>query len=472
MNRHQARSTRYPVEYIRPAVLPFLCFLCAGTVFAQSGTAAGPGSAEPDPGATPVTSETEEWKETLEYGIDSEIISLLERLSSGKDLRLAREVLGVFSVTKNVSVREAALTYFVETGYREAEDEVIAVLDRHEEEPAQVLLSAFRYLSEIKPDGLADKALPLIEHENRGVASVAIKAVGETGTAEHLEALLERLEDEEYEAERKSDIILALGNLGAEEAVDRLVSILEDTDSEPIWRRYACISLGKIGRSDTLETLIGVYAEADTLLRSYAVSGIALYHDDRVIPFLIDALKDSYVKVRISAAQGLAERGAEEAVSILVYKAKKDPEAAVRIEAMTALAKIGGTEAVEYLTNLVRDEKASQANREKAVVLLVEHRIAAALEVLDETLTKEWEKKDSKLVEIIGRELSKKEAPGLERLYERFLDHSSYIVQIYGIRGIERNRLARFRSRIEELSEGGNAHTAVKKAALAALERL
>jgi HEAT repeat protein len=469
MNRHQARSGLDPTGWFRPSVLPFLCFLCAGAGFAQSGTAAATG---PNSGTTPVVSETVEWKETLEYGIDSEIISLLERLSSGKDLRLAREVLGVFSVTRNVAVREAALKYFVETGYREAVDDVLAVLDRYDEESVQVLLSAFRYLSALKPDGLADRALPLIDHENRGVASVAIKAIGETGSERHLEELLEKLDDEEYENERKSDIILALGDLGAEGAVDRLVSILEDTDSEPIWRRYACISLGKIGRADTLETLIGVYAEADTLLRSYAVSGVALYRDDRVIPFLIDALKDSYVRVRISAAQGLAERKVTEAVPILVYKAKKDPEAAVRTEAMTALAKIGGYEAVEYLTSVVRDEKTTLANREKAIVLLVEHRIEAALEVLEETLAKEWEKKDSKLVEIIGRELSKKEAPGLERLLERLLDHPSYVVQIYGIRGIERNGLVRFRNRIEELSEGERTHTAVKKAALAALERL
>ncbi|MDR2587926.1 MAG: HEAT repeat domain-containing protein, partial [Spirochaetales bacterium] len=64
-----------------------------------------------------------------------------------------------------------------------------------------------------------------------------------------------------------------------------------------------------------------------------------------------------------------------------------------------------------------------------------------------------------------------KEYSGFGSLYERMLDHPSFIIQIYGVRGIQKNRVSGMKERIKELS-GEGRHPQLRRNALSALEEM
>jgi HEAT repeat protein len=421
--------------------------------------------------AEQIKSLSEDRRELLLYGIDSQVIELIDDLKEEKDSSLLGEVHATLKTTANPRIRTRVFDYFKSVEYVGAEDDALAVLDASDDQPAGLLLAAVGYLTVSPSPELAEHLSPLLESTDQEVIRVAVKGIGLAGNEDSVELLLDYLEDSDFPSNIKPDIILALGNLKHLSAIEPLVEILQDDGEEMIWRRYACASLGMIGDPSVLPVIEAVLYDEDANLRSYAVGALRHFETDEIVPLLMAGLKDSFWRVRVSAAQGLGEKQAEAAVPILIFKAQKDPEMIVREEAVKALGKIAVSEGFEYLRGLYENDISPPGLRFLAAEILSENDLAASLDVFRRVIEKHWDKEKSRVLERTAYYLSLSESTMLEGFYSRFLDSGELAIIIYGIRGVARNQILSLKEAVEAFASEGN-NRSIRKAALAALESL
>ncbi|RKX78486.1 MAG: hypothetical protein DRP87_06135 [Spirochaetes bacterium] len=410
----------------------------------------------------------EERTAILKYGIDSEIIELVDKMIEERDDSLAEEAEKVFKQTTNPRVRIKLLNFFSQIEYRNAEEMVLKLIEDHENRDRDLIVESIRYISESKNNEILTKAAEILEelttHRENEIASAAIKGLGKTGKKEYAEKLISLFEKRDYPSSLKPEIILALGDLKAEKALEPLIKILENKDESEVLRRYACDSLGKIGNPKAVEPLIRAFRTGDTILRSYAIYALGKFPGEETESILIDALRDSYYKVRISAAKALGERKVKSAVDILIYKAERDPEPSVREEAIKALADIGEEKGLVVLRNLFKNYRTPTTLRMIALKALTESDLEKSIPVIEEVIKKEWNKEESKLLMDICKILSITESPLLKGLFAKLLEHPDSMVKIYGILGIQKNNLKELREHISKLRDEKYGRTVNKYA--------
>ena len=413
----------------------------------------------------------EEWRDVLRYGIDSEVLKVIKSISQSEEKSLNQELTALFVDSLNFEVRTAVLDYFATEQIRDAEDASLALLDSEQIDDSRLIIACIRYLSALKASGLEPRLLQYVDHGNEQVAETAITGLGEVGGESSGQLLVERLQDVDYPAEQKPEIILALGKMKYQVGVDALIAITENRDEERIWRMYAAVSLGEIGDERAIPHLRAMFAESDSLVKAYAASALAKFDMGEVEGLLQQGLRDSNVRVRVAAAGALANEQARDSVHILIYKAKHDPERQVRLKAIEALGVIGTGAAYDYLRELYSDRIALPVYREAAFVALCENALGENLDTFREVIEQEWSSKDQKVVEFTAKRLSTTEASGLKWFYERFLASANVYVRIYALRGIEKNGLRSLLEKVEKISTD-DPYPAARKVALSVLERL
>lgn len=201
-----------------------------------------------------------------------------------------------------------------------------------------VRIEAVKALGTFKdPNTFEDMADLLLEDPQIGARQAAAIAFGETSHPGAVPYLMLALRDPFwwYEREQAADALLeAIESLGTL-AVDALVEAL--TDSEGTVRRYAAKLLGQILDPRAIQPLglalydthfevgkvvaeslarfgplgLKVLAEAlrhpEAWLRQHAIAGLALSGDKRIVPVILDMLKDPDREVQKQAIQALGE---------------------------------------------------------------------------------------------------------------------------------------------------------------------
>lgn len=412
----------------------------------------------------------ESLRETLLYGIESEVLETIKHIRESREENLNKDMETLLKETVSNNIREAVLNYFTKVKYSNAEDTALNLLEQTEVENTKLIIALIKYLSEIKSDKVADYLAEAIDEQNSNISQVAIKALGSSGLPENGELLLDRLKDQDYPDKLKPDLILALGELAYKPAVEELTKIAQNRDVERVWRMYACDSLGKIGDNNSIQVFKDIFGEGDALLTIYAASALSKYAMSEVEELLIEGLKNSNVRVRIAAAQGLANKDAKKAAKVLIYKARRDPEKKVRLQAIESLGQIGSNEAVDFLLELFSDKKQSPDVLETVLCTLVDNHLNSSLRTIREVIDREWLEKDNRIIEFIGKKLSQTEQSGLKDIFERLIESNNFIIRIYAIRGMENNRTGGYKDIIKSISTE-DPHPAVRKAALRLLEK-
>lgn len=409
-------------------------------------------------------------RETLLYGIESEILEAVKNISETREARLNKDLETLLAETLSVAVRGAVLDYFTKAKHSGAEETALNLLEQTEVENTGLIIALIKYLSEIKSDKAGEYLAEAIDEQNSNISLAAIKALGKSESQGNGQLLLDRLQDEDYPDNLKPELILALGELAYKPALEELTKIAQNRDAERVWRMYACDSLGKIGDNQSIQVFKDIFSEGDALLAIYAASALANYAMSDVEDLLIEGLKNSNVRVRIAAAKGLANKEAKKAAKVLIYKARRDPEKKVRLQSIESLGKIGSNEAVDFLLELFSDKKQSPDVLETTLCTLVDNHLNSSLKTIREVIDREWQEKDQKTIELIGKKLSQTEHSGLKDIFTKILESANFIIRIYAIRGMENNRTAGYKEIIKSISTE-DPHPAVRKAALLLLEK-
>ena len=415
---------------------------------------------------------TEERKRTLRFGIDSEILPVLEAVSEEKDPAFIKEVTNLFEESFNEKIKIACIEYFKAVEEELGVEHALDIISDYGNRDIELVVAVLDYLSSIEHEKAFELMKEIVEEKKDGkVLLAAIRGLSKAGAEDAAKLFIEKYKSGGLGTELKAELLLAFGRLKSKETVPLLTGIVADSVEEPVLRRYACTALGEIGDPASIDVLLEAYSSDDPIFRNYALNAIGMIDKPETSSILIQALRDDYYKIRITAAEALGDRKETKAVPILVYKAEKDPQIAVRTAAAEALGKIGTAEGVEKLEEFAKGERFNLKVRIAAIEILIEYHLGKSKQLLKELIKKEWDKKNSVIMERICRVLSFTEAKGLAEMFELMLDHPTVIVKIHGLRGIRINRIKSLREKVESLAEEGSA-ASVRKHAASALETL
>ncbi|MGD0724809.1 MAG: HEAT repeat domain-containing protein [Spirochaetia bacterium] len=399
----------------------------------------------------------ERTRQTLLYGIDSQVLDVIQSLKAGNDSGFTRELSEILSGQRSAAVRKAVLELFLEQKVREGEGTAREILTGWQAAPSDLLVAAIRYLAFTGGAGLADALTPLVDATDAAAASAAIEALGRTGNAAAAALLVARLKSTDFPDARKSTVILALGELKDSQAVDALMAIAQSQDEDKVRRMYAADALGKIGDPRALPVLKAMYDEPDALIRLYAASALARYGLDSVFPILIQALRDENWKVREQSARSLARplssSQAAAAVPILMYKAESDPISQVRIASIQALGEIGGDAPMKALVAIYAGSDHPLESREAALNIVAKKSLSSSLDAVRSVINDEWKSYDQRALESTAKVLSTVNAAELKDIFVHFLESPDAAVRSYGCRGIAENHFSDLRERLRLISE-------------------
>ncbi|GET40331.1 HEAT repeat domain-containing protein [Microseira wollei] len=155
-------------------------------------------------------------------------------------------------------------------------------------------------------DILADEA-----EEDRELRWFAARILGDFHAPEAIAALVNVLKTDHSE-DLTAMAAAALASLGASSknatafrlAIDALTDMLGRDET----RALAVKALSHIRHSETITPLLSVIRDKEVAVRTTALEALASFHDDRIPPVLLDALKDTAAPVRREATIGLGLR--------------------------------------------------------------------------------------------------------------------------------------------------------------------
>jgi HEAT repeat protein len=400
----------------------------------------------------------DQWRQTIRYGIDSQVLEIVQKLKETQDSTFTPELASLLAKTINPDLGKAVLELFTDQKARDGEATARVIMAEWQDRRSDLVVSAMHYLAAIKADGLAEKLIPLIDVSDNSIALEAVNGLGKLQDKAATKSLLDKLLSPEYPGERKPQLILALGEIRDASSADALLAIVKDKSADAAQRRYAADALGKIGDAKAVPALKDMMAEKEAMTRAYAASALARFDISEVFAELLQGLRDDFWQVRVQSAKALARplpaEKASDAVAMLSYKAEFDPEWQVRQEAIASLKVIGGEAAYTFLLNLYKNPKTPVDSREKALAALMEMKLTdPVVEAIRVTVDSAIKSKDIKTLGPQMKILSTAKAPGLRGVFEKLLDYPDAAIRVYAIKGIETNGFSDLKQKLLIMAE-------------------
>ena len=217
----------------------------------------------------------------------------------------------------------------------------------------------------------------------------------------------------------------ALANIGSP-AVEALTGLLAD----PNTRLLAVRSLAQIRRSETIAPLMGVVEDPEATIRAAAIEALGSFHDSRVPPILIKALKDTAAQVRKEAVIGLGMRSDLLPKLDLVTHVRSllfDFNLEVCQQAAIALGRLGTEEAAAALYGVLLSPHTPI--RLKVDIVRSLPQTATSLEHLQKALSIESPELWQEIIMVLGRVEEPKLVPLAAKILQSALDIGSPTAQ-------------------------------------------
>ncbi|HET7838430.1 MAG TPA: HEAT repeat domain-containing protein [Rectinemataceae bacterium] len=437
-----------------------MCALCA----------TGIGGQTPGPAPSPDKVEADR-RDTIRYGIDTEVIGLLSDLASEKEARYNADLLELMDRTRNAKLRQSILDFFAGSEWKGAEASALKLVDQRDQEDAGLVASALSYLAAVRSHDALRYAKDIIKEDDKKLLGPLMKLLGRAGGPDEEGILLSWFEGDAVADNLREDAVRALGDIGSGKAAKRLGEIAADSTRSKGLRMLACEALGKIKDPASLGDLTKAANGDDPNVRTSAIEAMPAFASAEADAVIVEALRDSYAKVRIAACKGVGLRVITAALPILRYKAASDPEKAVRGEALRGMAVLGG-EAFAFLRERMDDPKESPVFRVQCFGLLARKDAQGSMKALEARLSAEAASKDRSLYTGFAKEIANADdAPGAAGLARILLSDKDYLIRVAGVEWIRKNKDSSFKAELERLSKEDPAEMIRKRAeaALAAL---
>ena len=347
-------------------------------------------------------------RNTIRYGVPSEISTLLDTLLKNDDPRFTEEIYDLFQVTKSSAIKEKVLKYFTKAEDPCLEDYAVDLLNDPYDETSAVVKATFQYVSAVKTTAAIPAVITLIESENENYFNDAIATLGDIGGPEEAMFLVEYLEREDLSDAQRQTLMRNCGKMHAVETWDKLVDILDNDDENTFVRMYAAESLGLMEVEKSVPILVAHFDETDPNLRQYVIKGLS--HFPNVVEAkatVIQGIRDEYWRVRQEAIRTVKENDTKDAVPYLIYRAKNDAEKVIKEESYAAIAALNTDEGNDFLITQLNDKKVADGTKKKIVEVLLKEDHAGEKEIIELAKTVAEDDKRKDLRYAIAKEMVK-----------------------------------------------------------------
>lgn len=365
----------------RAALLALLCALLAAPCpvhavgeEAAPGPAAAPSLAESDaPEEEARESERDKEINILRFGLDDEIISMLDGFMKDKTYLHLDETLDLFRRTRNVALREKIVSYFTAAKDARLSGYALEVLEDPFDTRKSTVSLLFKYAGELGITEAAACARTLLENDNTEYFDSALSAMAMLGSPDDALFLSEYLERDDLSIAQQQSVMKALGRIGAVETWDSLVAIAQDEERNSFVRMYAAEAIGQMGKGESVPVLVRLFETTDPNFRASVVKALANFPGDAdATAAITEAVRDSHYKVRLEAVKAVGGMKLSGALPYILYRAKNDPESSVRYACYETLGALGSSEGEEYLVGVINDRKQGDTAKVRAAEVIME----------------------------------------------------------------------------------------------------
>lgn len=372
--------------------------------------------------------------DTLKFGMEDDIIELLNDFVKNEDIRFVDEVYDLFYVTKNIAVREKILEYFTKLKDPCLENFALEILDDPYEQKKSTVDAVFKYIQAVKTKEALPVVLKLVESEDENYFTNALTTLGEIGGSKEAVFLSEYLEREDLSLAQRQQLVKVLGKIKAVETYDKLVEMAQDEDENTFIRMYSAEAIGSMEKKEAVKVLVKLYEDTDPKLRCSVVKGLSNFKEnDEAKKTVIEAIRDSHVTVRLEAIEACKKNDYKEAVPYLVYRLEKDKEDSVKKKCYPAIACLNTKEGNEYLVKLITDKKVADTPKSRVATALLEYNNAGTDEII--ALARETLKDDRRkpLRYALGKEFAKYKRNEFSSICKDYLDSKDTATQGTGL---------------------------------------
>ena len=410
------------------------------------------------------TSETEsEFKNTIKYGLPSEINELLDDLLKNEDPRFTNEIYDLFQVSKNPQIKEKVLRYFTKLEDPCLEDYAVEILIDPYDTKNEIVKAVFQYVSKVKTVEAIEPVVELIKSENEDYFNDAISTIGEIGSEKEAVFLVEFLDRDDLSDAQRQTLMRTCGKMHAIETWDKIVEILENEDENSFVRSYAAEAIGLMKKEESVPILVEHFASTDPNLRQYVIKGLINFPDIvEAKATLLQGIRDEHWKVRQESIRAVKELKLQEAVPYLTYRVEKESEKVIQNESYSAIAALNSSEGNEFLINQITNKKVSDAKKQKVVEVLLKEGFAGEKEILE--LAKEVVEDDRRksLRYAIGKELAKNPKDSYQEICLMYLNSKDSTTQNLGLDMYKNKKFAAAESKMQEIAKDKKANSTVK----------
>ena len=325
-------------------------------------------------------SEQEKELNVIRFGLDDEIIEMLDDFIKNETYYYLDEFYELFLRTKSISLREKIISYFTAAEDDRLSDYALEILEDPFDTRTSTVTLLFKYATTVDLKEAAPIARQLLENDHTEYFDSALSALAEIGSAEDAVFLAEYLDRDDLTIVQQQSVMKALGNLKAVETWDALVAITQDEDRNSFVRMYAAEAIGAMEKDESVPVLAELFESTDPNFRASVVKGLSHYPGNETAEaVIIEAVRDSHYKVRLEAVAAVKELQITAAIPYVVYRAKNDPESAVKYACYDTLGASGTAEGMDYLVSLMKEPNIGDTAKSKAAEAIIKYGDTAAV---------------------------------------------------------------------------------------------
>lgn len=409
----------------------------------------------------------ENHRNTIKYGIPSEISILLDDLMKNEDLRFTEEVYDLFQVTRSSSIKEKILKYFTKLEDPCLEDFAVNLLNDPYDEKNEVVKASFQYISAVKTKEAVPAVITLIESENENYFTDAITTLGDIGGPSEAMFLIEYLDRPDLSDAQRQSLMRTCGKMHAVETWQKLVDVLENEDENAFVRMYAAEAIGLMKTPKSVPVLVKNFEVTDPNLRQYVIKGLSNFPDVlEAKAVILQGIRDEHWRVRQESILSAKEMDMKESVPYLIYRTKNDSEKVIKDKSIESIGKLNTQEGNDFLIEQLKEKKVTDTVKSKIVEVLLKEGNTGDEEILELAKSVITDDKRKSLRYAIGKELVKYYKPEYEEICCSFLDSKDSATISIGLDLYKNGRYKSAEPYVRKIAEdkksGGNKTRAQK----------
>jgi len=453
-----------------------MTLLIGAVLYAQdeSGTTAPTGTPPTASAGQPDNSTEKTRYNTIKYGTETEIVTLIQTLKTEGADYLDSEIASLVENTRNQKILTGAFSFFGEREKSGLENRAMRAIQERDEEKNDTILAAIDYLGKVKAQNAAPVLKKLIDGNEKRFMNSALRSFGRIsgaggnsdsaagGSNDAAEYLVDLYKSGSADDENRREIITALGAAGSAGAVQFLAGIASNNDERVSLRMTALESIAKIGDPGGLDAVIACISASDSNLRSTAVTALGPFSGQTVDQAILDAFRDSYYRTRIAAAQASRQRKLAAAVPYLKFRAERDENPNVKDDSIRALGAIADGDSVKILEDLFTERKNSDRVRITAGEMIMQIEPEKFLDRFVAELDEAKRKKQNALYNGLLKVIGETKSSNMDAITRRLMQTSGVVEKSYALDMAVNNRLTSLADDIRTLTTDKNESLAAK----------